>query len=259
MVTPASPALRRRLATVLLSGLLAVTAGPARPDESEPPRPDRHPELKRLSRTEEVWVDPRAKTVVVGGSVVRADGPLEVFACLEKTKEHEAVVATRSSARLVHAALLAIGLEPGRPVSFHPDYVAARGPVVDVRVRWRDAEGRDQEVRAQDWVRDTRTGKPLAVDWVFAGSTFWRDPEGKTEYYQADGGDLICVANFPEAMLDLPAESSQSNDELLYEVFAGRVPPAGTEVDLVLSAGQAPAAATGSAADPTPPPAGGDR
>jgi hypothetical protein len=35
-------------------------------------------------------------------------------------------------------------------------------------------------------------------------------------------------------MLDLPIESSQANDELLFEVFAGRVPPRGTAVDLVL-------------------------
>ena len=74
-------------------------------------------------------------------------------------------------------------------------------------------------------------------DWVFAGSSFWTDPTDGKEYYQADGGDLICVSNFPTATLDLPIESSQANDELMFEVFAGRVPPRGTEVDLILSAG----------------------
>jgi hypothetical protein len=65
---------------------------------------------------------------------------------------------------------------------------------------------------------------------------FWKDPQGGDEYYQADGGDFICVSNFPTATLDLPIQSSQSNEALLFEVFKGRVPPKGTVVDIVLSA-----------------------
>jgi hypothetical protein len=132
--------------------------------------------------------------------------------------------------------LLAIGLDPGSPVSFDPDYVAARGPAVAIRMRWKDAEGALQESPAQDWIRNTRTGKPLDADWVFAGSSFWKDPQDGQEYYQADGGDLVCVSNFPTATLDLTIESSQSNEALLFEAFEGRVPPRGTEVEMILSA-----------------------
>jgi hypothetical protein len=218
-----------------------AAAPPAAPEGAEtaaaaPARPDRHPELKRLSRTDEVWVDKERKEVVVGAEVVLDKGGIEVFACLQKTKEHEAVVATRSTARLVHAALLAIGLDPGSPVSFDPEYVPAKGPAVRVRVRWKDAEGKQREALARDWIRDSKTGRALDTDWVFAGSSFWRDPADGTEYYQADGGDLICVSNFPTATLDLPLKSSESNEDLLFEVFEGRVPPRGTEVDLILSA-----------------------
>ncbi len=226
------------LAALVLFGVAAVpTASRAEPAAVEAAAaPDRHPELKRLSPTEEVWVDVAKKQVVVGGRIAMADGPIEVFACPEKTKEHEAVVATRSSARLIHAALLAIGLDPGSPVSFDPDYVAARGPAVAIRMRWKDAAGQLQEARAQDWIRNADTGKPLAADWVFAGSTFWKDPQDGQEYYQADGGDLVCVSNFPTATLDLPIESSQANDALLFEAFEGRVPPRGTDVEMILSA-----------------------
>jgi hypothetical protein len=196
---------------------------------------DRHPELKRLSPEEEVWVDPQAKEVVVGGEIVIDKGAIEFFACPEKTKEHESIVATRSTARLVHAALLAIGLEPGKPVSFDPEYAAASGPKVRVRIRWTGADGTPQSIDARQWIRDTRTGETMADDWIFAGSMFWTDPTDGKEYYQADGGDLICVSNFPSAMLDLPVESSQSNEALLFEAFEGRVPPRGTQVDLILS------------------------
>jgi hypothetical protein len=196
---------------------------------------DRHPDLKRLSPTEEVWVDPKAREVVIGGRIVMDKGPIEFFACPQQTKEHESIVATRASARLVHAGLLAIGLEPGTPVSFDPEYAAAKGPQVLVRMRWKNADGKPQEADARSWIRDTRTGKEMQHDWVFAGSAFWTDPADGKEYYQADGGDLICVSNFPTAMLDLPVESSQSNNALLFEAFEGRVPPRDTDVEIVLS------------------------
>ena len=240
---PSFQAIRTLAAGVLLGVPAVAPAAPPAAAPAEPPaapaaeQADRHPTLKRLSKTEEVWVDKERKEVVVGAKVVLDEGPIEVFACLENTKEHEAVIAARSTARLVHAALLAVGLDPGKPVSFDPEYRPAKGPVVRVRLRWRDAAGKVQEVRAQEWVRNAQTGKPLDSDWVFAGSAFWKDPQGGDEYYQADGGDLICVSNFPTATLDLPIQSSQSNAALLFEVFKGRVPPKGTTVDIILSAG----------------------
>jgi hypothetical protein len=204
--------------------------------EAAAAQPDPHPDLVRLSPTDAVWVDRPRGEVVVGGLITLDRGVIEVFACPRGSKEHESIVATDAPARLVHAALLAIGLEPGAPVSYDPDYVAARGPVVHVRMRWRDAAGLLQERPAQELIRNTRTGDPLEADWVFAGSVFWRDPADGREYYQGDGGDLICVSNFPTATLDLPIESSQANDALLFEAFAERVPPRGTPVEIVLSA-----------------------
>jgi hypothetical protein len=201
-----------------------------------PSRPDAHPELRRLSKTDEIWLDLPGKRVVVGGKIALAEGEIEVFACPKGSKEHEAIVATNCPARLVHAGLLAIGLEPGNPVSFDPEYVPAKGPKVGVLVRWKDADGAWQDKRAQDLIRNTKTGEPLAADWVFAGSGFWRDPADGTEHYQADGGDMICVSNFPGAMLDLPIESSDANEALMFQAFEGRVPPRGTAVELILTA-----------------------
>jgi len=239
---------RRELRLVALVSLavLWVMWGPARGPSAQPPEPgppaapvaavaDRHPQLRRLSPTEEVWIDRDRKEVVVGGVVALDHGPIEVFACPERTKEHEAVVAVRSSARLIHAALLAIGLEPGSPVRFRPEYAPARGSVVAVRMRWTDETGAVRECRAQEWVRDAGTGAALAADWVFAGSGWWHDPRDGTASYLADGGELVCVSNFSTAMIDLPIESSQANDALLFEAFAGRVPPTGTPVEMILS------------------------
>jgi len=223
-------------ATIAVLASLALIAPRVAASAAEPVAPDRHPELKRLSPTEDVWIDSKGKRVVVGGTIAVDKGPIEYFACPRGTKEHESIVATRSKAQLVHVGLLAIGLIPGKPVSFEPDYVAATGPVIRVTMRWQDTAGQVHELPAQQWIRDTRTGMPMQEDWVFAGSAFWKDPSDGKEYYQADGGDLVCLSNFPTAMLDLTIESSQSNDALLFDAFEGRVPPKGTDVEMILDA-----------------------
>lgn len=192
--------------------------------------------LKRLSKADAVWIDEQRREIVVGGSVVLDGGPIELFACPKGSKEHEAIVAVDAKAQVVHAGLLALGLEPGRPASFQPEYVAASGPVVKIRMRWKDRDGTPRETPAQEWIRDTRSGKPLATDWVFTGSSFRKNPTTGEEIYEADEGDLVCVSNFPAATIDLPIISSQSNASLLFEVMEGTVPPRGTAVEMVLSA-----------------------
>lgn len=189
--------------------------------------------LKRLSK-DGVWIDPKRKLVVVDGEVCLRHGQLEMFACPKGTKEHEAIVAINGRPFDIHAGLLAVGAKQGTPVSFDPKYVAATGPIVDVWVLWKDSEGNPHKVRAQEWIKNTTTGKQMDENWVFAGSSFWVDEDTDERHYQADGGDFICVSNFPTAMLDLPVVSSAAAAELQFEAFADRIPNRGTMVRLVL-------------------------
>ncbi len=195
---------------------------------------DAHPELTRLSPQHAIWIDTETKHLVVGGSVTLTDGPIEFFACPRKTKEHESIVAVDATAKLVHAGLLAIGLRPGSPASFYPQFKPATGDSVAIRVRWHDDIG-DHEMSAQTWVKNSQTGEELDCNWIFAGSSFWKDPRTGTEYYQADAGDLVCVSNFLAATLDLPITSSQANESLLFETFTERIPQRGTPVELIFS------------------------
>jgi len=189
--------------------------------------------LKRLFETSDIWLDTRRNAVVVDGQVCLREGQLEMFACPKGTKEHEAVVSVNCQAYEVHAGLLAAGAKPGKPVSFDPVYKPATGQIVDIYVLWKDADGNKHQARAQDWVKDIKTGKALAYDWVFAGSGFWKDEDTGQEHYRANGGDLVCVSNFPTATLDLPVQSSDSNDNLQFVPFTERVPPRGTKVKIV--------------------------
>jgi hypothetical protein len=190
--------------------------------------------LVKLSKGGDIWYDTKRKAVVVDGQVCLRQGQLEMFACTKGTKEHESIVTLNCLAEEVHAGLLRAGAKSGTPVSFDPEYRPATGQTIDVFVLWKDEQGEKHQARAQEWIRDSRTQMAMKHDWVFAGSGFWKDPETGKEHYKANGGDLICVSNFPTATLDLPVESSQANDQLLFEAFADRVPPRGTKVRVVL-------------------------
>jgi hypothetical protein len=204
------------------------------PTPSPPPKLPEPDGARRLSPQYDVWVDPKKGVVLVDGQVSLRRGMLEMFACLRNTKEHESVVTADTQAFLVHTGLIMIGAEPGTPVQFVPEYKPPTGTEIEVTATWWDEQGKEHTVRSQEWVRDVRTGKELAHPWVFAGSRFYTDEETGKQYYQAEGGDFICVSNFSTALADIPVPSSQSNDALEYEAFTDRIPPLGTRVRLTL-------------------------
>jgi hypothetical protein len=188
---------------------------------------------KRLSPRYPIWIDTKEKVVLVDGQICLREGMLEMFACTRNTKEHEAIVSADTKAFLVHTGLLALGAEVGHPVQFQPEFKPPEGTEIDVLVRWKDEHGKDHSARAQDWIKDNKTKKEMAYPFVFAGSGFWTDPDNGKKFYQAEGGDFVCVSNFGTAMLDIPVKSSQSNDELEFEAFTEKIPPLGTPVRLV--------------------------
>jgi hypothetical protein len=231
------------LATVLAIAACAQEPKPAAESPEKPavveetPKPGDEPGpdgLVKLSKTHPLWLDMKRKAVVIDGHVVLREGQLEMFACPKGTKEHESVVVLDCVPQDVHAALLALGAKPGQAVKFDPKYVPASGDIVDIYVLWKDEKGEKHQVRAQEWVQHAKTEKALAYDWVFAGSGFWTDEATGQRHYQANGGDFICVSNFPTAMLDLPVESSQTNADLLFNAFTAKIPSKGTKVRVVL-------------------------
>jgi len=181
----------------------------------------------------QVWIDTKRKVMVADGVVCLTQGLLELFACPKGTKEHEAVLSLQTDALTIHAGLLAIEAETGSPVKYAPDYKPASGTVVDLVVVWMDGGGKRKQVRAQEWVRNVKTKKPLEFDWVFAGSGFHVDEDTGERFYMANSGDLVCVSNFSTATLDLPIQSSQANSELMFEALTENLPAKGTRVRLI--------------------------
>jgi hypothetical protein len=200
----------------------------------EPPKLPPPEGAEAMPKPNRTWIDVDEGVVIVDGYVSVREGMLEMFACPVGTKEYESVVAVYSWAKVVHAALLAVGAETGSPVQFNPEFKPPTGTRIDIEVRWLDEAGQWQSVQAQDWIKDLATNQAMAHHWVFAGSGFWEDERTGETHYLADVGDFICVSNFSSATLDIPAESSQVTDGLMFEAFTEKIPPLGTPVRLVL-------------------------
>ncbi|QDT42824.1 hypothetical protein Pan241w_29130 [Gimesia alba] len=76
----------------------------------------------------------------------------------------------------------------------------------------------------------------MKADWIFAGSGFSVDEMTGEKYYHAESGDLICVANFPTAIIDVNiASSSTGEGNLLFEANQDKIPPRGTPVTIEIS------------------------
>jgi hypothetical protein len=125
---------------------------------------------------------------------------LEVLACAPDTREHESLVMTRAKPSHVHAALLLLGLEPGKPGQWdwQGDRIRAippEGPAVRVDMI---VAGREPEA-IESWVVNSRDGRGLRevhsdARFVFAGS---QAIPGREVGYRADGeGCVVGLATF---------------------------------------------------------------
>ena len=179
------------------------------------------------------------RRVIVTAEVCLREGPLEQLMCRNGTKEHEAILHTPVDAKEIHAVLLVANAKPGSPVKYsdkEPKFVPASGTTIKVWLQYEKKPGETVTVDAKEWVRNARTGKALDKDWVFAGSQLFKDPEDPKmpPYYMANNGDVICVSNFTDAMLDLPINSPKENSELAFEAWTDRIPALKTKVMVIL-------------------------
>lgn len=269
-------------------------------DENAPekPRVAADPALVPLNPQGTVLLDAAGKRLVLKAEVCLREGLLEMLACLKQSKEHESILSVDTKAQIVHAGLLALGVEPGKPVQFVPEYKPASGPKLEIHLTWEDEAGKIHREPAQKWVRNSTKRywlakldpapadlkipvdselrwdanqhellwygpmteaqrdqvlkyskdaryrkaiedffqqtrlKELTAGWVFSGSHFYTDKKTGETFYQAESGDLICVANFATATIDLAINSSAQADELMWEAFTDRIPPVGTKVTI---------------------------
>jgi hypothetical protein len=202
---------------------------------------------KALDAKKTVWLETRGKRrrVLVEAAVCLREGQygLECLLCRKHSKEHESILATEADARLIHAGLLAAGAEPGKPVEYDEKdrkMIPPTGTKIRVSLQYEEGKGKDKKVKvvpAQDWILNDKNGKALDLDWVFAGSKLYQNPEEKDKepiYLANSDGAYICVTDVPTAMLALPITSSNNPETREFKPFTRRIPEEKTRVIIIL-------------------------
>lgn len=174
------------------------------------------------------------RRVIVEARVCLREGMLEHLVCRKMTKEHEAILAADVDARHIHLALVAARAEPGRPAKLTGKIEPATGTRINIQLQFAK-DGKQITIPARQWVRTIKGKQDMEGDWVFAGSRLIEVEANKPLFYAANEGDVICVANFESALLDLDRRSSSSGDDLLFEANTNRIPPVGTPVRVILT------------------------
>jgi hypothetical protein len=198
------------------------------PKDGQAVQPD--PGWKEIGRS--LWFDPKDRRLYLRARVVLRDGFLEHLMCSKGTKEHEAILATDAVPNQIHAVLLMTGAEAGKPVQFFPKFEPPTGSPIAIELMWM-RDGKVQKQDARKWIKADKN-MPLERDWVFAGSQLYDDIVTKKRRYAADEGDLITVANFASAILDLPIESSANDADRAFTTNTEMIPPVGTDVLVAL-------------------------
>jgi hypothetical protein len=179
-------------------------------------------------------IDGDKKRVLIDAEVCLRDGLLEQLMTRKQTKEHEAILAVDTDAKVIHAALLLTGVKPGSPVKFGEKVTPATGPVINISLRYEEKD-KTVTVPAKDWLRGSKGKKLPDFDWVFAGSKLVPSPDPKEKpYFLANDGDVICVSNFESALLDVNIASTADNDSLNFEANTPKIPEKGTKVTVIL-------------------------
>lgn len=179
-----------------------------------------------------VAIDWQTRSVRVRGRIAQTDGPLEFLACFEG-KDHESIIRMLAAAEHVYMALGLCGNTPGSPARWVEDenrYSAPSGDLVDVAVEWMDGSGAVRSADGFDWLVEVATEqRPLSRPWVFTGSVRL---DGGLAAGRSGAG--IAIVDMPDSLLALSRSYASVDTELWAVADTEQIPPAGTEVVVVL-------------------------
>ncbi|MSR28324.1 MAG: hypothetical protein EXS03_01955 [Phycisphaerales bacterium] len=195
--------------------------------------------------------------VEVEAQVAARIGWLEQLVCKAGTREHESLLAVEVPPRMIHAAMLAAGFQPGAPGRWMetqptaaggaPGLVLERphGDRLALRVKWADSSGDHEEPLAR-WVRRESGDDEDATDesfpedhFVFAGSLVRPNPPslGKGEHYVADfTGSVVGLVTFGDEVIAFDEVIPDRVDVAVpqWAAWTQRIPSEGTRVVLVI-------------------------
>ncbi len=154
---------------------------------------------------------------------------LEVLVCNPNSREHEALVMTSVRPSHIHAALIALGAEPGLPggLVWNGNAFELREPIGGaVRVRLAIDDAEPLWTDARDWFT-TAPIQDLEQDWLFTGSGLHRGT-----YTADEDGTIVGLVSFTTEVIGMRPAITEIDADRGFDFvpLPERVPPFGTRV-----------------------------
>ncbi len=166
--------------------------------------------------------------------------PIEVIGTLAAPagkKAHETVVTFDVKPSQVHAALVELGLAPGKPAL--GEAAVATGPELRISLEMTGPDGKPRRQPIEKMLVDRKTGKPMPMlKWYFTGSSIKRpDPDKPETVYGADASGTL-IAIFPVTDETVIQTNLTMKEEPLLKLETNKktLPPEGTAVKLIIEA-----------------------
>lgn len=208
-------------------------------------------EIQQQFRKEGIRFDAKAQTVTIPAVVNEPQDPVEYLLIHKKGKRHEAVFWTKSKPSVLNAALLLLGLEPGKNASYQEkdpppsleEIEKGADPLIVtppegmqfwMTVRWQTPEQKPVECCVEDLLLDLSTQQPIGeCKWVYLGGRMASLYRGEPEEFVADfEGNLVSVCYLaPDNHLATIAHERARDDQNWWTT--PKLPAPGTEVEFV--------------------------
>ncbi|HLQ38098.1 MAG TPA: YdjY domain-containing protein [Planctomycetota bacterium] len=241
--------MNRSLLCALVLALPACAQG--EPQKTPPPDgKDLLAGMLKLFTEQGIVYDDKAQTVTITCTVNGPPDPIEYLLIHERGKRHEAVLITKSKPSVLNAALLVLGLQPGKNATYREkdppptqaEFEKGADPVIVVppqgmnfwmTVKWQDQDGKAHEHCIEELVLDIAAGKALATaDWVFLGGRMARLYKNDPEVYVADyEGNIISTCYMAPDNHLATLRHERARDEHNWWI-TDVCPPPGTQLQL---------------------------
>lgn len=251
------------------------TGAPQAPKQNKPKPPASKPSrkkavallLKELA-AKGVHLDRERHLVWVPGVTWIHNANLEYIATGRRGSTHEALLVLDCKASALNAALLALGLKPGKNYSLKEKIppppkklvmegkakpyvlIHPKGPGVILTVEWKGKDGKPIRYRAEDLVLDLSTKKPLPRRrWIYFGGRWAPLYKGEPPVFVADYEEnLISVCYMDPGNHLITIRHEHGLDDTRWWPNFYLLPPRGTPIKLYISLEPLPGT------NPPPPP-----
>lgn len=198
-----------------------------------------NPPAGKVVQLDHVRIDLAGRKIIIDAQVClqprRDYSGLEFLLSQWGKKTHESLLHTKARPSDIHAALLMLAIEQGKPARIPPGGGAVlppQGPALRISLRFTDAQGKQTEIDAGRWLKSIGPkNTPPPTRWVFVGSQVLADGR-----YLADiEGTIVSVSNFASSVIDVPFESSDKSQSLAFDVNSQALPPLKTPVEVIIT------------------------